>query len=439
MAADATGNNTDKNTDKNTEKNTQTDANHSVDQNDDIIEATVVEKSTEAPQESVSESPAEKAQESVADPIPTPVFTQESKPHGHKGVWFVSILNFLLILLLAAAAYWYWMQQQNTAVQANPKISALESSMTKVNNQLVTLSDALNSNQTLTNDQQILLLELTETSSKQVITLDEMAQRLQLNELKSDGLAKRIADVTGRRPSDWLLAEADYLVKLAGKKLWLESDVKSAIMLLKSADVRISDLSDASLLPVRALLAKDIQTLQQVNQVATESIALSISALIAQVDTLPLDTLKLPDAEAPIQEATVSDDVTNWQENLKASWDAIVSDFVTVEKRTASVTPFMSAKQQWLAREQLKFALLNAQQAVMQEQSTLYKQALQQGLDIVVAHYQLDNVGVEAYINSIQELVMLDTSRELPAQLDAQQPLGEIIEQRIQTLFAGGR
>ena len=340
---------------------------------------------------------------------------------------------------MAATAYWYWQQQQNTTIQANPKVTALESSMTKVNNQLETLNAALNSNKTLTNDQQTLLLELVETSSKQVITLDDIAQRVQLNELKNVGLAQRIADVSGRRPSDWLLAEADYLVKLAGKKLWLENDVKSAIMLLKSADVRISDLADASLLPVRALLAKDIQTLQQVNQVATESIALSISALIAQVDTLPLDTLKLPDAEVPAQQATVSNDVSNWQENLKASWDAIVSDFVTVEKRTAAITPFMSAKQQWLAREQLKFALLNAQQAVMQGQSTLYKQALQQSLDIVVAHYQLDNVGIEAYISTIQELVMLDTSRELPAQLDAQQPLGEIIEQRIQTLFAGGR
>ena len=431
MAADATGNNTEKNANK--------DANQGSEQHDDIIEATVIEKSSEASQESVSDTSTQQTYESVADPIPTTTFTQETQSHSHKGVWVVSILNFLLIIILAATAYWYWQQQQNTTIQANPKVTALESSMTKVNKQLETLTVALNSNKTLTNDQQTLLLELVETSSKQVITLDDIAQRLQLNELKNVGLAQRIADVSGRRPSDWLLAEADYLVKLAGKKLWLENDVKSAIMLLKSADVRISDLADASLLPVRALLAKDIQTLQQVNQVATESIALSISALIAQVDTLPLDTLKLPDAEVPAQQATVSNDVRNWQENLKASWDAIVSDFVTVEKRTAAITPFMSAKQQWLAREQLKFALLNAQQAVMQGQSTLYKQALQQSLDILVTHYQLDNVSVEAYISTIQELVMLDTSRELPAQLDAQQPLGEIIEQRIQTLFAGGR
>jgi hypothetical protein len=57
----------------------------------------------------------------------------------------------------------------------------------------------------------------------------------------------------------------------------------------------------------------------------------------------------------------------------------------------------------------------------------------------VITHYQLDNVGVEAYIDSLQQLILIDTSRKLPSQLDAQQPLAEIIEQRIQTLFAGGQ
>lgn len=124
---------------------------------------------------------------------------------------------------------------------------------------------------------------------------------------------------------------------------------------------------------------------------------------------------------------------------MKSSWNAIVDDFISVNKRTAEVTPFISKKEQWLAREQLKFALLNAQQAVMNHQTQLYQQALQQSLDIVISHYALDNIGVEAYIDSIQHLILIDTSRELPKQLDAQQPLAEIIEQRIQTLFAGSQ
>ena len=54
-----------------------------------------------------------------------------------------------------------------------------------------------------------------------------------------------MADVKGRRPNDWLLAEADYLVKLAGRKLFLEHDVESATQLMESADQRIASLNDA--------------------------------------------------------------------------------------------------------------------------------------------------------------------------------------------------
>ena len=391
----------------------------------DIIEATVVERSQNEPETTKTAVPSDTS--------------HDTKGNGHKGVWFLGFFNLILILSLAAAAYWYWMQQQNQETQPNPKIIALENAVRIINADLSQLSSTLVATETQNIEQQTLLSELTDTSIQQIKNLDDLAQRVNLNALKNEGLAKRIADVSGRRPADWLLAEADYLVKLAGKKLWLEGDVKSAIMLLKSADVRITDLADASLLPIRALLAKDIQTLQQVNQVSTESIALSVSALIAQVDNLPLETLKLPEAEMAETKTELSDDVTDWQANLKSSWNAIVDDFISVEKRSAEITPFISTKQQWLAREQLKFALLNAQQAVLNHQTTLYQQALQQSLDIVITHYQLDNVGVEAYIDSIQQLILIDTSRKLPSQLDAQQPLAEIIEQRIQTLFAGGQ
>lgn len=391
----------------------------------DIIEATVVERSQNEPETTKTAVPSDTS--------------HDTKGNGHKGVWFLGLFNLILILSLAAAAYWYWMQQQNQETQPNPKIIALENAVRIINADLSQLSSTLVATETQNIEQQTLLSELTDTSIQQIKNLDDLAQRVNLNALKNEGLAKRIADVSGRRPADWLLAEADYLVKLAGKKLWLEGDVKSAIMLLKSADVRITDLADASLLPIRALLAKDIQTLQQVNQVSTESIALSVSALIAQVDNLPLETLKLPEAEMAETKIELSNDVTDWQANLKSSWNAIVDDFISVEKRSAEITPFISTKQQWLAREQLKFALLNAQQAVLNHQTTLYQQALQQSLDIVITHYQLDNVGVEAYIDSLQQLILIDTSRKLPSQLDAQQPLAEIIEQRIQTLFAGGQ
>lgn len=76
----------------------------------------------------------------------------------------------------------------------------------------------------------------------------EKTQVVQSQQQKSiQSLQLAVADVKGRRPNDWLLAEADYLVKLAGRKLFLEHDAVSATKLMESADQRIAALNDPSL------------------------------------------------------------------------------------------------------------------------------------------------------------------------------------------------
>lgn len=399
------------------------------------IEGDAVEK-TESSTSGASGSSAPKASSATA--ATREIEVEVIKKHGHGGLWFFTLINFLIVIALIAGAYWVWVNMLNVE-KDNPQIELLEQRYSTLQNTLSGLEQSLNSTNSVITTQEQQLEQLQSADSQVQQDLAALTQDVELNSMTSEGLNKRLADVAGRRPSDWLLAEADYLVKLAGKKLYLEDDVQSAIMLLKSADVRIADLSDSSLLPVRALIAKDIQQLQQVNEVASTSIALSLSALIAQVDDLPLDTMKLPDPVEEVEQSVVSEDVSNWRANLKASWDAIVKDFISVNERTTAVTPFMSEKQQWLAREQLKFALLNAQQAVLQGESALYQQSLTTALNTVVTHYQLENTGVEAYMASINDLINIDTQRSIPTQLDSQQPLAEVIEARIQTLFAGGQ
>lgn len=391
---------------------------------------------TESDNSKVTQSKAKTS--SVNRQEPAEIEVEVIKKHGHKGIWFFTVINFFILIAILAGGYWYWMNYLQ-AERIDPKVQNLENQYSQLQNNLSQIEAALSQAQNVLGEQNAELVALAQTDQTSASQFSALAQQVQLNQLTGEGLSKRIADVAGRRPSDWLLAEADYLVKLAGKKLYLEEDVKSAIMLLKSADVRIADLADPSLLPIRALIAKDIQTLQQVNDVASTSIALTISALIAQVNSLPLDTLKLPDPVQEAQQSNVSSDISNWQANLKASWDAIVKDFVSVEKRSAQVQPFMSTKQQWLAREELKFALLNAQNAILQNENALFVQSLQMSLDTVVTHYDLENQGVEAYMQSIQDLISTDTKKVIPAQLDSQQPLAEVIDQRIQTLFAGGQ
>jgi len=397
-------------------------------------ETTFSDKSTKAIEKEEAASTVSTKTTSVNREEPSDV--DVIKSHDHKGIWFFTVINFLLLIVIIAAGYWYWMNYLQTD-RVDSKVQNLEHQYSQLQSNVSQITAALNKAQktlSMQNEELTALSQTAQTSKSEYIAL---TQQVQLNQLTGEGLSKRIADLAGRRPSDWLLAEADYLVKLAGKKLYLEEDVKSAIMLLKSADLRIADLADPSLLPVRALITKDIQTLQQINDVASTSIALTVSALIAQVNTLPLDTLKLPDPVVSQEKTTVSSNVSDWQANLKASWDSIVKDFISVEKRNAQVQPFMSTKQQWLAREELKFALLNAQNAILQNENALFIQSLQISLDTVVIHYDLENQSVQAFMQSIQDLINTDTNKVIPAQLDSQEPLTEVLEQRVQTLFAG--
>jgi len=62
------------------------------------------------------------------------------------------------------------------------------------------------------------------------------AERQQAEQNKQlDELSQKVATISGTDAKTWLLAQADFLVKLAGRKLWSDGDVTTAAALLKSA------------------------------------------------------------------------------------------------------------------------------------------------------------------------------------------------------------
>jgi uroporphyrin-3 C-methyltransferase len=46
-------------------------------------------------------------------------------------------------------------------------------------------------------------------------------------------LEKRINQQIEARPTDWLINEAEYLIRMASRSLWLHKDIASAVKLLK--------------------------------------------------------------------------------------------------------------------------------------------------------------------------------------------------------------
>ena len=341
-------------------------------------------------------------------------------------MWLVVVLNFILLVLVLAAAYWgylQWQQLQTTQTQY-------------LQNQQNKLDQQAKSNLALTGDIEQQNRSLAGEIKQYAEQLQNVARQAQQTAAQSAANQQTIAAVAGRRPADWLLAEADFLIRMAGRKLWLEHDVKTAMLMLQSADSRLQDLDDPSLVPIRERLAQDLQGLQQINPVSLSSVALSLGALLQQVDTLPLITFERP--EKTEEDAQVSGSVDNWRSNLARNWKSFTQDFFSFRKKETDIKPYLSEQQQWLAKEQLKLTLLQAQGAVMKEDVTLYQQALQNALAVLIEDFDTQASVVSQFTNAVQNLIETDIERVYPGQFSVAPALDDLIQQRLDDVFSNG-
>ncbi|MCU7554768.1 uroporphyrinogen-III C-methyltransferase [Alteromonas sp. ASW11-19] len=376
--------------------------------------------------EHVEPAPTETDTESETDNQPEP-----PKKAKTGALWFMVIVCLLLIFALAGGAYWYETQRTDNS-QALADAQRTQSD--QVNELQSTLSTLRSELAALKNERQTLRGELDNLASSD----QEIIQQSKSVQQQTESLQQQIENLEGRRPADWLIAEADYLVRMAGRKLWLEQDVRTAIMLLVNADKRLKSLADPSVLPVRAKLAEDIQALQQLNPISHTSVALALSGMLGQVKALPLDTFEKPAGTGDTSGSEVSDSPDDWLANLKAVWRSLVNDFLSVKELDGPVEPVMSQETRWLIKEQLRFQLMNAQSAALNANQPLYNQSLQNALAILKEKFSMDDAKVSGFITALNNLIETDVSREIPTKLAAQQPLENLLEQRVKQVFGQG-
>ena len=348
---------------------------------------------------------------------------KQKKSSGNGLLWFVVIILFLLVLGMAGAGYWYYMQQQSasketvTAQQNNAsQLNAIERERADI---LASIENVTRTNQTLES------------------TVAELKSQNEQLALQAESTLQQLNNMEGRRPADWLIAEADYLVRMAGRKLWLENDVRTAILLLVNADKRLKSLADPSVLPVRATLAEDIQTLQQLNPVSQSSVALALTGMMAQIDKLPLDTFEKPE-DSNAQDTTLSESADDWQENLAKVWRSLVDDFLTVKSIEGPVEPVLSLEAQFLAKEQLRLQLMHAQTAALQGDGGLYSQSLQYAQTLLTEKFDTEKSQVTGFMDALQNLSATDIARPIPTELASQKPLERLLDSRVKQVFGQG-
>ena len=226
------------------------------------------------------------------------------------------------------------------------------------------------------------LEEIDQRSTDRGEKVAEVRHRLAEIELTLNRQQKRLEALATVTREDWLLAEAEFLLRLANQRILTDSDSRNALSLLESADAILQELDDPDLYPLRRTLADDITRLRVAGSVDREGIYLALDSLIGLIPDLAFPVSRQePDktAEAPAPDAT-------WYWKLAANaWHALkkLSGIVRVEKANVAADPRLLPSEQKLVRTNLRLALEQAQLALLREEQVIYDASLQQARELL--------------------------------------------------------
>lgn len=365
------------------------------------------EQSADSQPAAKQESEPESKQASV---LPEAKNTEKLEKQSKKGIKLATVAIVLSVLLSGGLVV--QMQQQQAHYQ----------------DQITALRAELNQTRSTIDSQ---LAQATEQATAKATEITHRAETVLEQQQKSiQSLQVAMADMKGRRPNDWLLAEADYLVKLAGRKLFLEHDVESATLLMETADQRIAALNDPSLTPLRKSMANDITKLKSVPLIDRDGLVLRLSSIQKQVDALPLANAILPEAEQ-VTEQAVSEDINDWQSNLMTSLKDFSENFITFRTRDGNVIPLLSPEQHFYLKENIKAKLETAIKSVYSEQQEIYTTALETAQKWSQSFFNQNNNSVKSFQTSLEQLSKQTVAVEYPVKLETQKELSDVITQRL--------
>ncbi|NIA91048.1 uroporphyrinogen-III C-methyltransferase [Rahnella aceris] len=370
------------------------------------------QKNPSAPDENVVVSPAVESPQPDASDLDKTLKTLQKKQRTAPVLGAIAIV---LVIALGAGLYYHGHQQSLAQVASDEALSEQLDALQKTQQQ---------------DKQQIADLLAQQQKTRQEADRQQASFGRQLNELQD-----KVASISGSDAKTWLLAQADYLVKLAGRKLWSDQDVTTAAALLKSADASLADMNDPSLIDVRRALNEDVGSLSAVAQVDFDGIILKLNQLSNQVDNLRLADNDTDDSPMDNDSSSLSSSLTEWRQNLTKSWHNFMDDFITIRRRDSSTEPLLAPNQDVYLRENIRSRLLIAAQAVPRHQDEVYKQSLESVSTWVRAYFDTSDPSTKAFLEELDNLSQQSVSMDVPEELKSQPMLEKLMQTRVRNLL----
>ncbi|MBS3803863.1 MAG: uroporphyrinogen-III C-methyltransferase [Oleiphilaceae bacterium] len=329
--------------------------------------------------------------------LPTKVENHPDTPSVR--LWPVWLIALLALLLALALAFWSWTNWQE------------QQSLQETVNRVSQTTERLDGNLTQTNDRLAQRLQTLENR------LTEQRETIAAHQRQIDHNAREMLEAGSRTRTDWLLAEAEYLIRIANQRLQIEKDFKGALAALQEADDVLNETDDVGAYPVRQQLARDIMALKSIAGVDRTGLYLQLEAAIEGIQQLT-DSALVGEQRPPLPAGkTDSDGADSAKQFLQRAWHQAketLGDVVVVRRLDEPVKPLLSPEQSGYVQLNLQLMLEEAELALLRQDQTVYERALAKARDTLSHWYDDSNSRVQALQDTLEELQGKAIDPELP-------------------------
>ncbi|MDF7670087.1 uroporphyrinogen-III C-methyltransferase [Orbaceae bacterium ESL0721] len=424
----------------------------------------------------------------------------------------ISKLSIIAIALTACLATYGYYHDQKQSKQQQKSIAALQAEIanlkqttkqTVVDELQSSITDSINQqNQQFSTLKQNIDKQLATQQSNQEQLTNQINDSIKVNQQSLAHLNERLSALSTVDSNLWLISQANYLVNLAGRKIWNDQDYTTARLLLKSADESLAQTNDPSLLPARQAINRDITSLKQISFVDTDGIVMNLLNLADSVGNLPLiggdqshksnqiqflnggvnrnqaadkDSANQASANeatqnsdnrsidnSSIDNSTLdkdhSDNSSSWLENLRNSASSFMQRFIYIEKvdqqdgyteclakadqdekriiKCQILKTPITLEQSIYLRENIRFHLLIAAQAVPRHQEEIYQRELREVATWVDLYFDNRSPNVKTFMTDLNSIKNQSIrNKNIPENLSSSDELEKLMQNRVRSLM----
>ena len=332
----------------------------------------------------------------------------------------VALVALIAVITAGALGYRY-------VDQLNAELATIDAQLRNAGDTREKLQESLNKTNEALLAQQSQLAEQSEQLGNQGSAVEEARaafkqqeqrladENLQLQEREAE-LRAAVADVhrrVGRSGTQWMIAETEYLLRIASHRLNLARDTETARVALELADQRLRDTQDPGWAGAREQIARDIAKLSAFEAPDSAGLAARLAAMIEQIPQLKIARATIG-AERTLPEPVAREPgERNWNTLLDDVW-AGFKDSVRIRERDKPVQAMLAPEHQFFLYENLKLHLEAARLGLARNDPAQFNDNLATAADWLERFFVGDDIATNVLRTGIDELRQADIKPEIP-------------------------